>query len=108
MSKSRTFSICLTDLPKNKMTKHNNGKVYINLSSWDNDERDEFGNDFSVSVPLSKAEVARKKAGEPIERIFVGNGKIWEQATVKENEDPMGLDSIKAEPKDEEKEDHFV
>lgn len=106
MSKSRTFSICLTDLPKSKMLKHENGKIYINLSSWDNDEPDQYGNDFGISIPLTKAEAEAKKAGKDIQRIFVGNGKIWHQETVKEDEDPMGLNDIQSTSDPENEEDN--
>lgn len=50
--KRRTFSICLTDLPKDRILKHQNGKMYLNLESYDYDEPDKFDNDFSVSIPL--------------------------------------------------------
>lgn len=78
--KLRTFSICLSDI-KNKAAdrinkSEKNGKLYINLTSWDNDEPDQFGNDFSVSISPSKEEIERKNAGEQIERIYLGNGKI--------------------------------
>ena len=77
--KSRTMSICLSDIPKEKIVKHENGKLYLNISTWDNDEPDMYDNDFSVSIPLSKEELERKKGGEEIKRVFLGNGRIWEQ-----------------------------
>lgn len=76
--KSRTMSICLSDIPKDKILKHGNGKLYLNLQTWDNDEPDQFDNDFSVSIPLNKEEIERKKNGETINRVFLGNGRIWE------------------------------
>ena len=77
MSKNRTFSICLSDIPKDRILKHTNGKLYLNLATYDNNEPDKFGNDFSVSIPLSKEEQAEKKAGKEVKRVFLGNGKIW-------------------------------
>ncbi len=85
------MSICLTDIKEkaaHKIVKHKNGKLYINISTWDHDEPDQFENDFSVSIPLSKEEKDRKQAGENIERVFIGNGHIWE------------LDQQQAPPKD--------
>ena len=70
--KLRTMSICLSDLPKDKMTKAGNGKIYINLTTWDNDEPDKYDNDFSVQVSKSKEEREAKAA-----TVYVGNGRIW-------------------------------
>ncbi|MFC0605920.1 hypothetical protein [Winogradskyella pulchriflava] len=75
--RNRTMSICLTDLPKERIFKHENGKMYLNLSTYDYDKPDQFDNDFSVSLPLTKEEIEKKKSGEKVERIFLGNGKIW-------------------------------
>jgi hypothetical protein len=55
----------------------------MSLSTWDNDEPDKYGNDFSVSMSPTKEEIEKRKAGEKVERIFVGNGKIWEQKEMK-------------------------
>lgn len=76
--KRRTMSICLTEIPKEKILIHENGKKYLMLETWDNDEPDKYDNDFSVSVALSKDEVERSKAGEKILRTYLGNGRIWE------------------------------
>ena len=76
--KRRTLSICLTDIPKEKILIHENGKKYLMLETWDGDEPDKFDNDFSVSVCLSKDEIERSKSGETIKRTYLGNGRIWE------------------------------
>lgn len=76
--KNRTLSICLTDIPKERILKHENGKLYLNLNTYDLDEPDRFGNDFSVSISRTKEEMERIKNGEKVDRIFLGNGKIWE------------------------------
>ncbi len=90
MGRNRTMSICLTDLPKERILKHTNGKLYLNLSTYDYDGPDKYDNDFSVSIPLNQEEIERKKAGEKVDRIFLGNGKIWEDkvntAPLKEDE----------------------
>lgn len=76
--KRRTFSICLTDIPKERILIHENGKKYLNLETWDNDEPDKYDNYFSVRVCLSKEQIEAKKAGESILSIYLGNGRIWE------------------------------
>ena len=90
--KSRTMSICVSDIPKDRILKHENGKMYLSLSTWDNDKEDQYGNDFSVSISPTKEEIARRKAGEKVNRIFIGNGKIWEQ---------QGMAPITEEDKDD-------
>lgn len=77
MSKSRTLSICLTDLPKERILKHSNGKMYLNLVTYDYDAPDQFGNHFSISLPLTEIQVKKKENGEKIQRVFLGSGKIW-------------------------------
>jgi hypothetical protein len=77
--KSRSLSICVSDIPKERILKHENGKMYMNITTWDYDEPDKFGNDFSVSMAPTKEEIELRKNGEKVERIFIGNGKIWEQ-----------------------------
>ena len=72
--KRRTFSICLTDIPKERILIHENGKKHLNLESWDNDEPDKYDNDFSVRISMNKDEIERKKAGETITSIYLGNG----------------------------------
>lgn len=80
--KSRTMSICVSDIPKERILKHENGKMYINVSTWDYDEPDQYDNDFSVSMSPTKQEIEKRKAGEKIDRVFIGNGRIWEQKTM--------------------------
>lgn len=76
--KSRTMSICLTDIPKDKILKHSNGKLYLALQTYDNDGPDKYDNDFSVSISLTKEEIEAKKNGQTVNRVFLGNGRIWE------------------------------
>ena len=91
--KTRTFSICLSDIPKDRILKHENGKLYLNLSSYDLPEPDQYKNDFSVSIPLTKEELEAKAAGADVKRVFLGNGRIWEDkekmapASVQETDD---------------------
>ena len=66
--KNRTMSICLSDLPKERIFKHENGKMYLNLSTYDYDAPDKFDNDFSVSLPLTKQELDRKNTSQLVLR----------------------------------------
>lgn len=68
----RTLSICLSDIPKDKIKVAGNQKAYVNLTIFDNEKTDEYGNDFSVQVGKTKEEV---EAGA--KTVYVGNGKIW-------------------------------
>lgn len=76
--RNRTISICLSDIPKDRILKHENGKMYMNITTYDYDEPDKFDNDFSVSMSRTKEELQRIEKGEKIDRIFIGNGRIWE------------------------------
>lgn len=55
------------------------GKIYVNLSSYDYDQRNEHGQDFSISLPLTEEQKKQKESGVQVKRIFVGNGRIWEE-----------------------------
>jgi hypothetical protein len=59
------LSICLSDLPKEKITTAKNGKKYINLVMWENREVDKFGNTHSIQV---------NKASKEETTVYVGNG----------------------------------
>jgi hypothetical protein len=92
MGKSRTMSICVSDIPKEKLLKHQNGKVYLLLQTYDYDAPDKFDNDFSVSMQLTKEEQELKKAGGEVKRTFLGNGRIWED---------QGMQALTAEEADD-------
>jgi hypothetical protein len=77
--KKRSLSICVSDIPKERILKHENGKMYMNIETWDYDEPDKYDNDFSISMSRNKDESERIKNGEKIDRVFIGNGKVWEQ-----------------------------
>lgn len=76
--RNRSMSICLTDIPKERILKHENGKLYLSVSSYDFDAPDRFDNDFSLSISPTKEEIEKRKAGEKVDRVFIGNGRIWE------------------------------
>ena len=68
------LSICLSDIPKDKMKKAENGKIYVNLSAIPLKEEtvkaDEYGNTHAVCVSRTKEE---REAKTPA--IWVGRGK---------------------------------
>jgi hypothetical protein len=72
------MSICLSDIPKDRILKHSNGKLYLPIQTYDYDEPDKYDNDFSVSISLTKEEIEAKNNGQDIKRVFIGNGRIWE------------------------------
>ena len=50
-------------------TKHSNGRMYVNLTIWENEEADKFGNNVSIQVNSKKEQ--RDVEG----KHYVGNGK---------------------------------
>lgn len=69
----RVVSVCLTDIPKDRIKKsEKNGKYYVSLLVSDRQQPDNYGNDLSVSVSLDKEERAAKVAP-----IYVGSGRNY-------------------------------
>jgi hypothetical protein len=50
-------------------TVHQNGKTYVNLTIWHNDEFDQYGN--NVSIQLNSKQDQRAAEG----KVYIGNGK---------------------------------
>lgn len=63
-------SICVSDIPKEKLTQAKNGKLYLNIDIWINAENDQYGNIGSVSVRQSKEEREAK-----LKKVYFGNFK---------------------------------
>ena len=71
MSKLYNGSICLSDIPKEKITtSEKNGKKYLNFNLWVNDAEDQYGNIGSINVSQSKEE---REAGQ--KKVYFGNIK---------------------------------
>ena len=87
------ISICLSDLPKEKIKKANNGKVYINLCVASRKEVSEFGETHTVFVSQTKGE---REGGNKI--VFVGGGKEFVPQSVSaesvENMPVAGVDDL--------------
>lgn len=75
--RNRTMSICLSDIPKERILKHENGKLYLPVTTYDYDEPNQYGDDFSVTIPLTKEQIEQKKQGGQVNRTFIGHGRIW-------------------------------
>jgi hypothetical protein len=64
-------SICLSDIPKEKITtSEKNGKKYLNFNLWVNDEKDQYGNIGSINVSQTKDE---RLSG--VKKVYFGNIK---------------------------------
>lgn len=70
MSQLFIGSICVSDIPKDKLTQAKNGKLYLNIDIWVNDENDKYDNIGSVSVRQSKEEREAK-----LKKLYLGNFK---------------------------------
>ena len=63
-------SICLSDIPKDRIKAHTNGKKYLSIVVADLREADEYGNTHSIYISQTKEErEAREK------RTYIGRGK---------------------------------
>ena len=64
------LSICLSDIPKDRIKLANNGKKYMNVTVQDLKEADEYGNTHSLYVTQTKEEREAKE-----KRTYIGRGK---------------------------------
>lgn len=70
MSKIIRLSIDLTSIPRSKVVDHKNGKKYLAVDVWVNDEPDKYGNDVSANISQTKEERENKE-----KKIYIGNGQ---------------------------------
>ena len=79
------ISVCLSDLPKDKIKQAANGKKYINLVCASRKEVSQYGETHTVFVSQTKDE---REANEAV--IYVGSGKEYiQQAVTPENVENM-------------------
>lgn len=64
------LSICLSDIPKDRIKLANNGKKYLSITVQDLKEADEYGNTHSLYYTQTKEEREAKE-----KRIYIGRGK---------------------------------
>lgn len=68
-----TGSICVSDIPKEKIWTAKSGKKYVSIKMWINDEPDQYGNNASVQVGQTKEEIDQK-----LKAIYIGNLKNYQ------------------------------
>ena len=69
-----TGSICLSDIDKTKIAKsEKNGKLYLSVDIWVNEQPDQYGNIGSINVRQSKEEREAKE-----KKTYIGNFKQLE------------------------------
>lgn len=81
-------SICLTDIPKERIKLANNGKKYLSITVQDLREVDEYGHTHSLFISQSKEEREEKE-----KRTYIGRGK----AVVFNNQQPS-IEEVAALP----------
>jgi hypothetical protein len=75
MSQLFTGSICVSDIDKSKLTQAKNGKLYLSVDIWINDQADNYGNTGSISIRQSKEEREAKT-----KKVYIGNLKPVEKS----------------------------
>ena len=65
-------SICLSDIPEDKITTASNGKKYVNIVVDQRKEKDQYDNTHTVYMSQSKDERQAK-----VPKKYVGNGKEY-------------------------------
>lgn len=69
-------SICFTDLMDKAKAGHSafsrgkNGKAYVSITQWLNDDADQYGN--HLSIQLNSTKEKREAEG----KVYIGNGKV--------------------------------
>lgn len=81
-------SICLTDIPKERIKLANNGKKYLSITVQDLREVDEYGHTHSLFISQSKEDREAKE-----KRTYIGRGK----AVVFNNQQPS-IEEVAALP----------
>lgn len=66
------ISICLSDIPKDRMSKASNGKIYCNIVVGMRKEPDQWGRDLKVYMQPTK-----KDRENSVGKIYVGGGKTF-------------------------------
>ena len=65
-------SICLSDIPEDKITTSSNGKKYVNIVVDQRKEKDQYDNTHTAYMSQSKDERQAK-----VPKKYVGNGKEY-------------------------------
>jgi hypothetical protein len=85
-------SIDLTKIDKSKINNHKNGSAYYNIDIFINDEKDQYGNDCSISQSKNKEERETKEKGEKYsKKVYIGNGKCVFNSNSSQSENKADL-----------------
>lgn len=69
-NQQQEISVCLSDIPRDKMRKGNNGKIYVNLTISKRKEPDQWNRDLKVYVSQTKED---RTTGAT--KVYVGGGR---------------------------------
>lgn len=72
-----TISLCLSDIPKEKIKQGENGKKYINLILSERKQVGNYGETHALSISKTKEERDMN-----VDTIYVGSGKEYSKKTV--------------------------
>lgn len=86
MSEFINASICVTDIPKDRIRQAENGKKYINICIASRRETDQYGNTHTIYMGQTKEEREAK-----VDRVYVGSGKGF-------NPQPVTAESVNEMP----------
>lgn len=72
MDIQQEISICLSDIPKDRMSKSSKGKIYCNIVIGMRKEPDQWGRDLKVYM-----QPTQKDKEEKANKVYVGGGKTF-------------------------------
>mgnify|MGYP006388642693 FL=1 len=93
MAQIISVSIDLNKLDKSRIVEGKNGAKYYNFTINVNDEKDNYGNDASVTISQTAEERQAK-----VQRTFVGNGRVVWSNNSNRNTTPQNSDNSQSTP----------
>lgn len=83
------LSICLSDIPKDRIKKASNGKLYVGLTIRKRKEKDQYEQDIYSFISQTKEEREAKA-----DKVYTGNGRYIEfYESIDEMKDPSVSDT---------------
>lgn len=89
-------NICFSDVPKTKLSKGKNNKLYGNIIITPLKEPDQFGNTCSVYMSQTKDERQNKE-----KRVFIGNATFIKEPTLVDDQPEQPYASSKPDNSDD-------
>lgn len=83
------LSICLSDIPREKMRKGNNGKIYTTITVSARKEPDQWKRDLKVYMSQSQEE---RRGG--VNKVYIGGGQTVKVAESVENPSSKEVDEM--------------